>query len=384
MFHTSQIEISKSALQSNIKFLQKMLGAKTKLSSVIKGNAYGHGIDLFVPLAEECGVEHFSVFSANEALMVYDRKAPETDLMIMGMINNDELQWAIERGVEFYVFELDRLQHAIQTAKKCAKPAKIHIELETGMNRTGFAPVELKHAIELIHSNRQQIEIKGVCTHYAGAESITNFVRVKKQIQNFKKVNAFLESHDIVAERRHTACSAASVAYPQTRMDMARIGIMQYGFWPSRETFIHYLSNRIRKTDPLQRIINWKSSVMSVKDVKRGEFVGYGTSFMAEYDMKIATVAVGYAHGYSRSLSNMGRVLIHGQRLSVIGMVNMNMLIIDCTGLDNNVEKGDEVVFIGKQGDNELSVHSFGELSKQLNYELLTRLPHDIPRRVVE
>lgn len=383
MFHTSHIQISKSALHNNVQFLKNMLGSKTRLSSVIKGNAYGHGIDLFVPMAEECGVDHFSVFSANEALTVYDRKLGDTTLMIMGMIDNDEIQWAVERDVEFYVFELDRLKHAIETAKKCGKPANIHIEVETGMNRTGFSPLDLKHVVELLAENKQFVNIKGVCTHYAGAESISNYVRVKRQIQNFRKVSNFLVQHGVKPELKHTACSAASIAYPQTRMDMARIGIMQYGFWPSRETFIHYLNDHKTTQDPLQRVLSWKSSIMSVKEVKSGEFIGYGTSYMAEQDMKIATVAVGYSHGYSRSLSNQGRVLVRGQRLSVIGMVNMNMLLLDCTGLDN-VEKGDEVVLIGKQGDMELSVHSFGEMSKMLNYELLTRLPHDIPRRVVE
>ena len=113
--------------------------------------------------------------------------------------------------------------------------------------------------------------------------------------------------------------------------------------------------------------------------VKPGEFIGYGTSYMAENDTKIAIVPIGYAHGYSRSLSNQGRVLINGQRMGIIGMVNMNMLIVDVTNIPES-EAGDEVVLIGKQGNLEISVSSFGELSAQLNYELLTRLPHDIPR----
>jgi alanine racemase len=164
-------------------------------------------------------------------------------------------------------------------------------------------------------------------------------------------------------------------------MDMARIGIMQYGFWPSRETFINYLSKKSDKSDPLKRVITWKSTIMTKHKVKAGEFVGYGNSYMAENETEVAIIPVGYAHGYSRSLSNQGRVLIHGQRMGVIGMVNMNMLIVDVTNIPD-CEIGDEVVLIGKQGDLEISVSSFGELSIQLNYELLTRLPQDIPRIV--
>ena len=121
---------------------------------------------------------------------------------------------------------------------------------------------------------------------------------------------------------------------------------------------------------------------MSVKNVKQGEYVGYGTSFLATSDLKVASVPVGYSHGFSRSLSNQGRALVRGQRVSVIGIVNMNVMMLDVSQLDH-VEKGDEVVLIGKQGDMSISVSSFSDYSDQLNYELLTRLPHDIPRFIV-
>jgi alanine racemase len=122
---------------------------------------------------------------------------------------------------------------------------------------------------------------------------------------------------------------------------------------------------------------------MTVKQVKTGDYIGYGNVAMAETDMKIAIVPVGYAHGFSRSLSNQGRVLIKGLRLNIIGMVNMNMIIIDATNLPD-VKKGDEVVLIGEQGDLSISVASFSDMSDQLNYELLTRLPHDIPRIITK
>ena len=119
--------------------------------------------------------------------------------------------------------------------------------------------------------------------------------------------------------------------------------------------------------------------MISTKKVRTGEFIGYGTSYLAQQNMTIATVPVGYSHGYSRVLSNQGRVLIGGKRVGVIGMVNMNMMMVDITDL-SEIEAGDEVVLIGADGDKMISVASFGELSNQLNYELLTRLPHDIPR----
>jgi alanine racemase len=170
--------------------------------------------------------------------------------------------------------------------------------------------------------------------------------------------------------------------FPETRMDMIRVGIMQYGLWPNNETFVHYLNSRKIKKDPLHRIIAWKSEVMSIKKVNAGDYIGYGTSFMASEKMKIATIPVGYSHGYCRSLSNLGRVLINGKRCMVIGTVNMNMLTVNVTDLDK-LKKGDEVVLIGNQEDVSISIASFSDYSNTLNYELLTRLDKHIPRKII-
>ena len=381
MFATSKIELDQSALENNINFIRTVVGLEVRISSVVKGNAYGHGIFEFVPMVEAAGINHFSVFSADEALEV-NNISPNSSIMIMGYIGNEELEWAILNDVEFFVFERDRMRKALEISKKFGKKAKIHLEYETGLNRTGFSKGQLSDVVDLLTGNEEYFELMGSCTHYAGAESIANFVRVKSQIKTFNKVNKWLVSKGFTPKSRHTACSAAAISYPKSRMDMVRIGILQYGFWPSKETFIDCIKHSEKRVDPLKRVIKWKSTVMDVKEVATGEFIGYGTTFMATENMKIATVPVGYSHGYSRSLSNQGRVLIRGLRLAVIGIVNMNLLIVDISECPS-AEKGDEVVLIGDQGDNSISVASFGELSNQLNYELLSRLPRNIPRTVI-
>jgi alanine racemase len=164
-------------------------------------------------------------------------------------------------------------------------------------------------------------------------------------------------------------------------MDLARIGILQYGFFPSNEVLVQYLTKNKSHENPLKRVISWKTTVMDVKEVKAGEFVGYGTSFFTSRKSKIALIPVGYAHGFSRSLSNQGKVLIRGQRFDVVGTVNMNMMAVDITHADG-IAKGEEVVLIGKQGDLDISVSSFSDYSNLLNYELLTRLPAYITRKI--
>ncbi len=383
MIHSSGIEISKSALKQNINFIKEYVGKNVKFSSVVKGNAYGHGIEKFVPIAEECGVNHFSVFSADEAVRVKKVCDKKTEIMIMGNIDNEDLKWAIENNIQFYIFEMSRLETALRNANNNKLKARVHLELETGMNRTGFKNLELKKAVNLLMENKDKIILEGVCTHYAGAESIANYVRVQTQYKKFKKLRLELEELGIRPKRYHTACSAATITYPKTHMDMVRIGILHYGFWPTRETYIHYISKNKIPEQPLKRVLSWKSKIMDVKKVKTGEFVGYGTTYLAQKDMTIATVPIGYSHGFARGLSNIGRVLVNGQRAGVIGMVNMNLMTIDVSDFEG-VKKGDEVVLIGKQGELEVSVSSFSELSSQVNYETLARLPENIPRKIID
>jgi alanine racemase len=303
--------------------------------------------------------------------------------MIMGYIDTEQLEWAIENNIEFYVFELDRLEKALQAAKRVGKMAKLHIEVETGMNRTGFTFDQIPSVLKFLKNNSSHLCFKGLCTHFAGAESIANYYRIKKQQQLFKKVVKKVALTGLNPEQKHTACSAAALRYPKFQLDMVRFGIIQYGFFPNKEILIEYLTKNKETENPLKRLISWKSSVMDVNKVKTGEFIGYGTSYLANSNLKIATIPVGYSHGFSRNLSNQGIVLINGQRVNVIGTVNMNMITVDVTQL-NTIKKGDEVVLIGKQGDLEISVSSFSEFSEQLNYELLTRLPSNLPRLVVD
>jgi alanine racemase len=379
MFETSIIEINKSALDANLKFIRKQIG-NIKLSCVVKGNAYGHGIEEYVPIAEQLGVNHFAVYSADEAERIHSIKHPETEIMIMGSVDDAALAWAIENGIECWIFELDRLEKAIELAGNLDKKALIHIELETGMNRTGFKAKNLEKAAELILKNSNRVEIVGICTHFAGAESISNYYRIKVQIEVYNQLVAHLNDLNIKAKYYHTCCSAASLRFPEMMLDMVRIGILQFGFWPSQETFIEFTRNQNTKTDPLKRLITWKSAVMSIKEVNSGDYIGYGTSFLAQRDMTIGICPVGYSHGFSRSLGNQGRAVVNGTRVSVIGTVNMNCIALDLSEV--SAEKGDEVLLIGSDGKAEISVASFSEFSNQLNYELLTRLPLNIPRIV--
>jgi alanine racemase len=380
--HSSKIYLSKSAYYNNLKFIKKIIG-KAKISSVVKGNAYGHGIKEFVSLAEECGINHFSVFNQDEAYQVKKYSKNNSTIMIMGFIFLKNISWVIKNDIEFFVFNFERLEKALKSAKRLKKKIKIHIEVETGLNRTGFAETQIPKLLEILNNNKNHISVKGICTHFAGAESVSNYYRIKNQIKKFKKIIDYFKKKEIEYGDLHTACSAAAVTMPKTRFDMVRVGIMQYGFWPSDETKMFYLVKRKRKTDPLKPILSWESKIMSIKKVKAGEYIGYSNFYLAKDDMRVGTVPVGYSQGYSRTLSNNSWVLVGGDFAEVIGVINMNLFQIDITHLDH-VKKSDKVILVGNDNEKDIKFSSFSNLKTSLNYEILTRLSETVPREIID
>ncbi|TAH44272.1 MAG: alanine racemase [Bacteroidetes bacterium] len=381
MFETSTIELSASAYRHNLRFINFRLKAGVRLCSVVKGNAYGHGLTQFVKMAMQAGVDYFAVHSSEEAYLLKQGITKMPDLFIMGAMEESAVKWAVENAVEFAVFDRERLDMALSYARESKKKAKIHLEIETGMRRTGFSIKDIQELSKCLHKHASNITFQGLFTHYAGAESQANHFRISKQIDNFNQALKAFKTEKLVPIYNHSACSAALLNYPETQGNMVRVGILQYGYWPNRETHIRYCEESKSTPDLLKRIIRWTTKVMAVKEVSKGNFIGYGTSYFAHKNMKLAIVPIGYAHGYSRNLSNVGSVIINGIVCNVIGTVNMNSLTVDIT-LAGKVKPGDEVVLIGSQNGNSISVSSFSEQSHQLNYEMLTRLPMNIPRIV--
>ncbi|REG81074.1 alanine racemase [Algoriphagus antarcticus] len=381
--HSSRIELSQSSLTKNVNFLLKKVGEGVRISSVVKANAYGHGIKQFVKMAEKAGIDHFATASAFEAEEVLTAKAKSSDVMIMGILYDVDIAWAILNEIEFYVFNYARLPLVLENAKKLGIKAKVHIEVETGANRTGLPQKEFSKTLTFLKKHSDHLVFKGLCTHFGGAESFSNMFKINSQHQRYKNFLKECKQKNIMPEIRHIACSAAALAFKDTVYDMVRIGVAQYGFWPSPDIYYAHLQEIGKQSDgSLRRIFTWKTDVMDVRDVDVGEFIGYGTSYQATQDMKVAVMPLGYSNGYPKAQSNQGHVLIKGKKASIVGLINMNLFMVDVSHIEG-VQVGDEVVLVGRQGNNTINISSFTEVTQLLNNEMLSRLPAAIPREIV-
>ena len=213
MHSSSSIELSKSALKHNLKFLKSIIDDSTIFTSVVKSNAYGHGIEDIVPIMEECGVDSFAVFSAAEAIRVKNSLKDNKTIIILGYIPDELIEWVVDHGIECYISDSLRVHKLVMVSEMLNKKAIVHIDLETGMNRTGLNFTDLQKVIAIIHDHREHFHIRGVCTHFAGAESISNYLRIQKQFERFSELVEYLRREEIRPDILHTACSAAALTY---------------------------------------------------------------------------------------------------------------------------------------------------------------------------
>ncbi len=376
----SWIEIDAAALTHNVQALKAEL-APARMVMVIKADAYGHGVSAVVPIAEEAGVREFAVFSANEASRVRDATTTSR-VQIMGHVG--DWGWAARHRVEPWLNDVAEWPRALDAAyehvKAGGEPMSIHVEVETGMHRTGLLP---ENALTILTEAQQSgaIHVRGLCTHLAGAEDESNLPRIKQQMEVFERLEADILAAGLQMPLRHVASSSAAIAEPQWRRDMVRVGIAAYGMWPTPDVRRRYGGRPDANGLELRRCLTWKSRVLAIQDVPAGAYVGYGSSSRAERDTRIAVVPVGYGDGLSRSIGADGGLLVGGRCCPIMGPVNMNMVQLDVGDLPD-VAPGDEVVLIGSQGDEEIGVRSFAEGQAVVNYELMARLSRDLPRIV--
>lgn len=359
-------EIDLTAIQHNLKSVRKLIGPGPLLMAVVKANGYGHGLQEVARAALEAGVGFLGVASLDEALELRSAgiNAP---ILVLGYIPLQYAQTAIENDISVTVFDMDTASAYSKAAR--GKKAKLHIKIDTGMGRIGFIPGE--ESIRIIESiNRLPgVELEGIFTHFAVADRKDKSY-THKQMGLFKQMISELDSCGVRPRLRHVANSAAIMDMPETKFDMVRSGIITYGLYPSSEVE--------RKKLDLVPAMRLKSRVTMVKLLKKGEAVSYGCTFVSPADMKVATVAAGYADGYSRSLSNRAWASLKGHRVPLIGTVCMDQCMFDVSAA-GDVQTGDEIILFGRPEDG-ITVDDLANIAQTINYELICLITARVPR----
>lgn len=373
------VEISRSALHHNVQTFRNLIGEKNILCSAVKANAYGHGLIETAPILVEAGASWLGVNALSEALTL-DRININAPIYIMGYIQQSELEFAIEKGFHFVVYNLETLEEVSKICLRLQKPAFTHLKVETGTFRQGILEEDLEKFIEFYKKNLL-IKMEGVVTHFANIEDTTDHSYANEQYLKFENFRQNIINNGITPKYFHCANSAATILFPKTYYNFVRVGIGNYGMWPSNETFV---SSKLENTAiELKPALSWKTRIAQIKTAPEGASVGYGCTYKTTQKTALAVLPVGYYDNYSRLFSNTSYVLVRGKRAPVRGRIFMNMTVIDITHIPE-AKLEDEVVLLGKQGNEAVTAEQLATWSSTINYEVTTRINENIERKIVD
>lgn len=363
-------KIDLDAINHNADRLISTLPDDTQMIAVIKADGYGHGA---LPIAKmfdnKDRIWGVAIATADEGLAL--RKAGfASPIMILGATFQNELEDIINNDIRMCLYDSSWTDEIVKAAKKCGKKAIIHIKVDTGMGRLGFPPT--KEGIEDIVKSldSEWIEHEGIFTHFSKADEKDKSFTYE-QLKKFDEVINELKKKNIIFKYHHTSNSAGIIDRLGNDKELVRAGIALYGLRPSREVDFDSLG--------LIPAMTLCSSVIFVKDIPKGTSISYGGTFVSDKDMKVATIPVGYGDGYPRSLSGKAYVLIHGKKAPILGRVCMDQFIVDVTNIEN-VKSGDEVILVGKSGNESIFIDDLGEMADRFNYEFACDIGKRIPR----
>jgi len=357
------VDIDLGAFRRNLDAIARMLPERSRIIAVLKANAYGHGA---VALARECNHDRVAMLAVallEEALEL--RAAGITlPILVFGSLTREQIAAAAEQGIAAGIVGPEELAAAADVARD--RDIVAHLKLDSGMGRMGLVESDLARAAEVIRA-APRLRIDAIYTHYANAgDPYDPFTQT--QTETFQRMLTVLREAGVDAPVHHAANSAATMRGFVAPGDYARTGIVMLGAAP--------LDSGGARLEPLLR---WRTEIVRLKTLPAGHGVGYGTTFHTARESRIATLPVGYADGYDRLLSNKGEVLVRGKRAPVVGRVSMDLVTIDVTGIPA-ADLGDEVVLLGKQGDDEIPAEEHAALTGTIAYEVFCRISARVPR----
>ncbi|MFI5334138.1 MAG: alanine racemase [Chlamydiales bacterium] len=362
--HPAWIEIDVKQLNANISIIKQQIG-KSLFCLPVKANAYGHGLCPIGKIAERAGIDYLGVAHSQEGVLL--RQAGiRIPIVVLGAIHEDQISDLIHFDLEFTISSRFKADLVAEKCKKFQKKCRVHLEVDTGMRRTGVR-FSTAHALFEHLKSLHCFEIAGVYSHLATADR-PNDPFALQQIDVFNSLisDPLFQDKSLI---RHIANSGGTVFFPQAHLDMVRPSLITFGYLPK---------NSPSAWKELSPCFSLKAKVSYFKVVPAGEGISYGHSYVTQKQTRIVTIPVGYGDGYRRSLSNRGSVLIRGRRFPIVGTICMDQFMVDVG--DQEVYVGDEVVLIGKQGDASIPLQEIAELCETIPYEVLCLFNERIPR----
>lgn len=370
------LEINKRNLIHNLREFKKYSGKNVKVAAVVKANAYGHG------LTEVAGIlknetDFFIVDNCEEALIVRNI-SKKAKILVIGYVPPGNLQALVDNNISISVFDKNLLDKI--TKLRFKGELKIHLKIETGLNRLGFNFEEIENALNAIEKNKGRLALEGIYTHLANVEDTKDPSYTYGQLERFDQAVFYVKDKGFNPKHIHAEATGASFIYPRSYYNMVRAGIGIYGLWPSEGNRELILKKYPRIN--LKPVLTWKSTIAQVKNLEKGDSVGYGRTWTAKRRTRIAIIPVGYSDGYDRGLTNKGRVIIKGKYRNVVGRIAMNMFMVEI-GLKDDVKTGDTVILIGKDGACEVSADEIAEKIGTINYEVVCGINGSLPRKII-
>jgi len=362
------IEIDRSALVENISVFRRLIDPETRLLAVVKADAYGHGLLLSAEAFLAGGADLLGVHSLAEVRRLREGGV-QAPVLILGPVAAAEVAAAVQLDAEITVGSLPALRVAADFADSSGREVRIHLKVETGVNRQGVVEEELPAVLEIL-AGCAPLVLAGISSHFADVEDTIDHGFALRQMERFQ---GFLDAAAEAGHRdvaRHMSCSASLLLWDRSQRDIARVGISAYGIWPSRETLVA-LKERGRQEVVLRPAMTWKVMVSQVREVPAGETVGYGRTWQAPADSRIAVLPVGYSDGWLRGFSGRAHVLVRGRRAPLVGRICMNLCMVDVTHIPEAAE-GDMAVLLGNQGQETITPLHLAEHLGTIPYEILT------------
>lgn len=368
-YYRCYAEVSLDAIRSNILEVRKKVPEDVKVLAVIKANGYGHGATEVGKCLEDL-VDYYAVATIEEAVSLREDGLIHP-IMILGYTSPKQYMELLRYDIRPTIYRREDAEVLNEIAGRAGKKAAIHFALDTGMTRIGFQITE-EAADEMAEiAALPNIFAEGMFSHFSCADMVDKEFS-KGQMAQYEKMVKLLEARGVEIPIKHLCNSAGIMEFDSHRYNMVRSGIITYGLYPSEEV--------VKENLKLVPAMSWKAHVIHVKDVPAGRGVSYGATYVTEGEStKIATVSVGYADGYPRSVSNKGRVLIHGQYAPILGRVCMDQMMVDVSHIPD-VYVEDIVTLVGKDGDNWISIEELGDLAGSFNYEMVCSVSARVPR----